>query len=302
MKKVLRAAVILLCLAGMFALTGCGGCDMNFNDRSAVMYYAPHSDENFYYYNLSSTYSGNEYIRVDKVTGESGFFFNDSGVDGFIPNVPFEATEPEVWEREEGDVTYQHEVPDPPVIVDGINNGWRGRVRVSKENYPIVTNLTNKYQTKGVEFIHINLLDGEGFAYGFVNVYDHSTGMLFSGGVAGVSGISCGVFIKYDYSTGEVQELLRIEGGCIMAFDCDTVLFFKGEKYYSQNMGEQPRYVCDDLAYDRGATSYSFVNTLFNGQHFVLYMHSDDGKNVNDYAYIIGADGNLISHCGAIVD
>ncbi len=299
MKKFLRTLLISLCLAGVFVLTGCGGCEIISNDRSGVMYYAPHSDANYYYYNLGYNFSGTEYIRVNKATGESKFFINDSGVDGFIPGVAYEPAEPDVWTREEGDVTYQYEIPALPEVAESINNGWRGKVRVSKENYPIVGNLTEMYQKGGAEFIHIFLLDGGDYAYGFVNVYDHSTGMLFGGGVAGVSGISYGVFIKYHYSSGEAEELLKAEGGCITAFDRDTVLFFKGEKYYTQNTGGQPQYICDDLAYDKGATGYSSVYTMFNEEHFVIHMHSDDGKSVNDYAYIIGADGNLISHCRA---
>ena len=182
--------------------------------------------------------------------------------------------------------------------MDSVDNGWRGHVRVSRENYPILENLTKKYEINGVSFIHICILDGgDGTAYGFVNVYDHTSGALFGGGVAGVSGISYGAFINLDIATGEVQELLHVDGGCITAFDRNTVMFFKDRKYFAQNVGGESVFLLDDLAYDSGATHYSFSYTYFNDVHFVLYMHSDMGRGKFDYAYVFDADGNLISSC-----
>ena len=299
MKKFFRA-VLALCVLPAIFLAGCSGCnvDMNSNDRSGAYYYALNADGDYYYYNLSlnGAPTGNRYIRVDKATGESSFFVNESGVDGYIPGEPYEEPEPDVWNREDGDITYQYSAPALPVILNSIDNG--GHTEVAKENYSILENLTRKYETDGVEFIHILLLDGgDGSAYGFVNVYDHSTGLLFGAGVAGVSGISYGVFISYDLNTGEAEELLRVDGGCIAAFDRDTVLYFKDVKYYSQNLGKEPQFLFDDTAYVKGVTGYSHSFTFFNERHFVMYMHSDDGKTITDYAYIIGADGNLISSC-----
>lgn len=291
---------IFICLFAVF-LTLLGGCkvDMNFNDRSRVEYCALHSDQNYHYYRTGydGAIGGYEYVRIDRATGES-CFVTDGGEGGYIPGEPPEESEPQTWERQEGDFTKAYTIPAPPVILDSMDNGWRGYTHVSEENYGVFENLTRKYETDGVEFIHILLTDGgDGFFYGFVNVYDHSTGMLFSGGVAGVSGISYGVLIKYAANTGSTEELLKIDGGCIMAFDGDTALFFKGEKYYSQNVGQDEKYLFDDLAYDRGATSYSSVQVYFNDVHFVVYMHSDDGKTRKNYAYIVGADGEIISSC-----
>lgn len=301
MKKFLRSVISALCLCFAFLSAGCRGCnvDMNHNDRSTAIYYPPRADGGYYYYNLSydRPSEGNRYIRVDEATGESSFFVNESGTDGYVPGEAYDE-EREVWTRQDGDMTYEYRVPAPPVIVNGRDNGWRGYAEVSEENYKILKNLTEKYERDGAEFIHVYLLDGgDGTAYGFVNVYGHSTGLLFSGGTAGVSGISYGVFIKYLISSDETEELLRVDGGCITAFDRDTVMFFKNEKYYSQNLGQEAKYLCDDLAYDRGITGCSFSFTLFNEVHFVLFMHADDGKSITDYAYIIGADGNLISCC-----
>lgn len=299
MKKI-YCAVLALCISVVFFSAGCHGCsvDMDSNDRSNCGYYALRSDEKYYYYNLSDTVSSEKYIRVDKVTGEISFFVNDSGVDGYIPGELYEQPERESWMRQVGDVAYEYFVPEPPVILNSMDNGWRGYTFVSEENYGILEKLSQRYETDGVEFIHTYILDGgDGTAYGFVNVYDHSTGMLFGAGVPGVSGISYGVFIEYVISTGEIMELLRVDGGCITAFDRDTVMFFKDEKYYSQSVGKEPEFLLDDLAYDRGGTSYSSSYTYFNEEHFVLYMHSDDGRTQNDYAYLFGGDGNLISSC-----
>lgn len=301
MKKLFRAVLALCALSAIF-LAGCRGCsvDMNSNDRSMTEYYALHADGDYYYYNLSldGAPTGNRYIRVDKATGESSFFVNESGVDGYIPGDPYEEPEPDVWNREDGDITYQYSVPELPVILNCRDNNWRGYTHVSEENYGILETLTQKYETDGVEFIHILLLDGgDGSAYGFVNVYDHTTGLLFGAGVAGVSGISYGVFIKYTISTGETKELLRVDGGCITAFDKDTVLYFKDVKYYSHDIGGDPQFLFDDMAYDSDATQYSYLWTFFNERHFVVYMHSDKNNKQTDYVYIIGADGNLISSC-----
>lgn len=291
--------------AAMF-FAGCRGCraDMDPNDRSGAYYYAPHADDTYYYYNISlgdgCSEAGEDYIRVDRATGEVSFFENAGGVNGYIPGEPVEDEPCGSWEREVGNATYLYEIPNAPVILDSMDNGWRGHTRVSRENYGILEALTRKYETGGVSFIHISLLDGgDGSAYGFVNVYDHTTGILFGGGVAGVSGISYGAFIKYSLPTGEIEELLRVDGGCITAFDRDTVMFYRRKKYYSQNIGGEPRFSADDLAYDSGLTGYSRSFMLFNGEHFVLYMHSVGGRRETDYAYVFDSDGNLISSCQA---
>lgn len=303
MKRFLRFFLCAVCVLTLPLFGGCSGCAnlFDFNDRTTTEYYPLREDDNYYYYRAPSRF---DFIRVNKVTGKTDFYDDPDDANGFLPGEAYEYVERETWTRQEGDREYRYVVPAAPVVVRGQDNGhWRDSWEVSEENYPLLEKILSTYEIKKVEYIHtIFARMQDGGTYGFVNAYAFTTGALSSGGSSSVTGIIYGVFVRYDFESGQFEELLRVKGGCILAFDEDTVLYHKDKAYYTQNLGAEPQYICKDYAYDDGLTSYSYAYFYFNDKHFVIFLHKGRERVERDYAYVLDTDGNIVSKCAKDIE
>ena len=306
MKRLFTIFICTVCVCAALFIGGCSGCAacagcarcahiFDFNDRTTSVYFPLQDDGNYYYYRMHFY----DFLRIDKVTGNADFYEDSTQAGGLLPGVEYEYSEEQVWTRQEGERENYYVVPEAPVVVRGQDNGhWRRFWEVSEQNYPMLENIFATYETKGVAYIQTIFLQmQDGGTYGFVNAYAYSTGALSSGGTSGVTGIIYGVFVKYDFERESFQELLRVDDGCILAFDEDTVMFYKDRAYYTQNLGENAQFICKDYAFDDGLTSYSHAAFFFNDKHFVIYLHVDRGSIRREYAYILDTDGKLISSC-----
>lgn len=296
MKRFLTLLICAVCVLVTLLFGGCSGCKkvFDFNGRTGTEYYPIQENETYCYYKTDAYC----YIRLNKTTGETDFYNDPERLGGLLPGVPYVECDEERWSMESDGHEYYYAVPQAPVVLSGRDNGWREYWHVSRHNYPLLERVVSKYENGGIAYIHtLFIQSNNGGIYGFVNAYAYTTGALPSGGSDGVSGISYGVFLKYNPADGTFDELCRVDGGCILAFDEDTVLFYKNKAYYTQNVGSAADFICNDYAYDSGLTSYSYASFFFNDTHFVIYLHVDRGRILRDYAFIINTDGKLISSC-----
>lgn len=113
----------------------------------------------------------------------------------------------------------------------------------------------------------------DGKLFGFVNVYYDTVGYLAGGGNYGVEEISHGIIFEYIPETYEFTQIKRFDNCNIVAYNGDTVLYWKSRKYYSYDLtGDTETFLVEDKAYDSGVLHQSSAKIYTNSKYTVLFM------------------------------
>ena len=135
-------------------------------------------------------------------------------------------------------------------------------------------------------------------AYGFCNVYSSATGYLSGGGQIDAEKIVRGVYFSYDAQTDELTVQDEIEKGCIVAFNQTHLVYFYCEAYYAKAIGtdSEPVKICEDDAYDKGFTNYSYASFYFDDSNCILKFHCDsNNKPICENYVLCKMDGTLLA-------
>ena len=143
----------------------------------------------------------------------------------------------------------------------------------------------------------------DGTAYGFCNVYTSSTGFLSGGGQIDVKKIDRGILFTYSPETDTLTVLDEIKKGCVVAFNQTRCIYFYDRSYYCKEIGKEDAIkLCEDGAYDTGATHYSYANFYFNENYCVFKFHrSYDNKELDDFLLFSMNGENLAGICCGII-
>ena len=110
--------------------------------------------------------------------------------------------------------------------------------------------------------------------YGFCVIYKNATGFLSGGGQIDAKKVEQSILFSYDREEGQLNILSTLDGRIAVAFDGENAVYFYKEKYYLGDLsGKKEKYLCDDVAYDKGLTSYSYATIFEGGGWCVLYFH-----------------------------
>ncbi|MDE6356185.1 MAG: hypothetical protein K2L67_02975 [Clostridia bacterium] len=284
------ALILIFCFTNVFMLYG--------NDRSMTEYRSAAETDEAYYYKTDECNAFTEFVRIDKATGKitveqlENKFENGYGETPPEPDDASGATENDYWTDENGE---EFITPAAPVVLEG-NTFPRRSTSLAKNRLPLLQNIMEQHSQNGKLPIQYHATETDGEIYGFCNVYSGCVGYFAGGGNIGVEKILYTSFFKYDPQYNAITELLRVEGGNAVAYDNDTLIYYKNKKYYSQNLGGKPKFICDDLAFDSGATAYSRCRYFFDNKRLVIFQQKcfmNESKDF-DYIAICDMDGNKL--------
>lgn len=297
-KKALKIAVTVFIVAAITALILIFSFTNVFllygNDRSQAEYRSAAEADDAFYYKTDECNAFTEFVRIDKATGDitvqqlENEFKNGYGETPFEPYETENTTENDCWTAENGERYY---VPAAPVVLDG-NTFPRRSTYLAKDYFALFTKLSSIHGSEGQQPIQYHATEIGGEVYGFCNVYSGCVGYFAGGGNIGVEKIIYTSFFKYDRQYNAITELLRVDGGNAVAYDGDTLFYYKNKKYYSQNLGGEPKFICNDEAFDSGATSYSRCRYFFDGERLVIFQQKCFMRESKDYDYITICDMN----------
>lgn len=219
----LLSVILLICL---FLLPSC----MYGNSRADVSYCAPQETDAELRYPVDAGLQ-NYYLSIDKTSGE----------------VKLNKTQNESVSPEREGLVY-------PVVLDG-NDFPRYGTKHAEGYENLAEMLTARYKKDGVKYLQYYAVEYDGgnkTAYGFCNLYSSAKGMLSGGGQIDVAKTVAGVYFKFNSETGEFTEIARLEKCNIVACNTQSVVYFNNRKYYACAAGGEPKYLCDDEAYDKG--------------------------------------------------
>ena len=129
--------------------------------------------------------------------------------------------------------------------------------------------------------IHALAWEQNGTVYGFCNVYSKATGFLSGGGQCDTKHIVRAVLFTYENETLTIKE--EIASSVVVAYDGTHVIFFHDREYFSKSEGGEPKFICDDVAFDTGMTSYGYARFYFGGGYCVLFFNYDKGNAKKQY-------------------
>lgn len=292
---VICAAVITLIIlsffTNVFLLYG--------NDRSWTEYRSAAEADDAFYYKTDQCVSFTEFVRIDKATGKITVEQLENEYENGYGETPFNpdddnggGNKAEPWTAENGEEFYE---PNAPVVLDG-NSFPRRQILLNEGYYALFNKITQIHSSDGKRPIQYHATETDGEVYGFCNVYSGAVGFFAGGGNIGVEKIIYTSFFKYSPQYNAVTELLRVEGGNAVAYDKDTLFYYKGEKYFSRNLGGEEKFLCNDEAFDKGATAYSRCRFFFDGERLVIFQQKCFMRESKDFDYIIvcNMDGEKI--------
>lgn len=261
MKKLFSVLIAGACLLSVILCAGCTG--LNINNRADTAYLFPADAGDCYVYYIGSVINGYGYLNVDKASG----------------GVALETGE----EREYAGDKY-------PAVAFG-NDFPRYSDNCAEGYANLPSALSEKYEGDDIRHIQYYAVEydrGSGSAYGFCNLYYSAAGFLSGGGNISADKLAAGVFFKYDKESGEVAEICRLEKCNIVAFNKGKLVYFKDEKYFSYDVATAAeKFICDDAAYDKGVTNYSYAKFFFDENICVIVMNTRFSNDANDFDTIV---------------
>lgn len=263
--KRLRATVLVV-LGSLIPLCGCA---LYGNDRSDTRYvYSGEADGKVVFYGVESTYYDSFCLTYDPQTGELAL----------------------------KEITEEPCFADPAVL-DG--NTFPRHSFEASEGYEGLSEKILALDGRENPYVQAYALKAEdGSAYGFYNVYSSATGFLSGGGQIDVSKITKGVLFAYSPETDELTVLDELEEGCVVAFNQTRCVYYCDRFYYSKEIGGASAVrLCEDGAFDTGATNYSYAKIYFNEAYCIFKFHrgyGDDKKDYDDFL-LYGMNGEKLS-------
>lgn len=267
MKK-FKHVLIFICFAAVCLLCGCGGCSLNINGRDRAYYYEPYDDGECLSYNIMPYTYTNYALKINKTTGE--IFLEESG--------------------SKTDETQEKKYPE---VLRGGDFHWSENV--CAEGYEALPALlTEMYEHGKAKFSQFYAVECGSVAYGFCNVYSGQGGMLFSGGHVDAGKIVGSHFFSYDKARNELTDISYLNKCNIVAFGFGyKIIYFKNENYYAYDCatGEE-KFICKDVAYDKGMTNYGHVTFLFNENLCIILMRHGATNPNKEYEKVVVCDYN----------
>lgn len=143
----------------------------------------------------------------------------------------------------------------------------------------------------------------DGKLFGFVNVYYDTVGYLSGGGNYGIEEISHGIIFEYTPETDEFTQIKRFDGCNIVAYNDNTVLYWKSRKYYSYDLtADRENFLIEDKAYDAGIQHQSYTVIYTNSKYTALLMtKAEFTKNVS-YFYLFDYSAGELNELDIISD
>lgn len=250
------AAVIIACLCGCTRMYG--------NSRDNTDYVEPEFIDGKAVYDLSTFAAVDKVLTIDRAAGTAQL--SDGGT-GEYAEPQYECAV--AWGKDAGG----------PRSVDRFSEGY-GNLRGL---------LTEKYEKGKVKLIQYYAVKYGEEVYGFCNLYSKTAGYLFSAGQIAVEYLISGVYFKYDAANNSLEEIANLKDCNIVAFNSDSLIYFKNEKYYAYTDGVET-YICDDEAVDKGSTHYSFVSIFFNADECIIVMNRGYSDYKKDYIKVVACD------------
>ncbi len=143
----------------------------------------------------------------------------------------------------------------------------------------------------------------DGKLHGFVNVYKDTIGYLSGGGNYGVEEISHGIIFEYLPETDCFTEKQRFDGCNIVAYNADTVLYWKNKKYHSYDLLTQnENFLIEDKAYDSGLQHQSYTDIYTNSEYTVLFMTKARLTKDVSYFYLYDYSAGSFSELNIVLD
>lgn len=291
--KIIAAAIFAIAIIAVIVILFCTNVFLLYgNDRSMTEYRSAAETDEAYYYKTDECNLFTEFVCIDKATGKitvqqlENEFENGYGETPSEPDDTDGTTHYEEWTAENGKHFYE---PTAPVVLDG-NDFPHRTVFVANNYYPLLQKITEKHNPDGKVQIQYHATRINGEVYGFCNVYSGCVGFFAGGGNIGVEKIIYTSFFRYAPQYNAITELLRIDGGNAVAYDNDTLFFYKDKKYYLQNLGGEESYICDDLAFDSGFTAYSYCRFFFDDRRLVIVQKKRFSIESKDFNYIVICD------------
>ena len=242
MKRITSVLAILLVICPLCLAVFCG-CPMLYtNDRSSVGLMAVEERDDGLYFAFDYDYRHGHLLKYDAAA--SALSLEEASVELALPEVVLdvETTAHGRKNAAEGYESLLEQVLALPI--DG-------------EDYPIHHALAYKSGRT---------------VYGFCNIY--STAGWFTDGLDS-RGIELAVTFEYDFVTEKLTIIEELEKCIIVAFDGTGVVWLQDGIFYGKAFGKEAVEICNDEAYDRGPTNYSYAQFYFGGGYCLLYFHNE---------------------------
>lgn len=175
--------------------------------------------------------------------------------------------------------------PAGRTVLEG-NTFPRYRMEADGEYEPLVRQLSSRARNPEDPLIQAYALEGEaGTAYGFCNEYTSATGFLSGGGQIDADKAYAAYYFTYDAASDELHVHDTVRRGCIVAFSQTHFIYYYQKAYYAQDvegMADAVK-ICNDDAYDRGITHYSYARFYFSGGYCAIRFHRGYNNSKRDY-------------------
>lgn len=230
-----------------------GGCALYGNDRSGTGFvYTSETEGKITFYGVESVYGGDRLV-----------FDTNAGT------LALEEAAEEICFAD-------------PAVLDG--NTFPRYSFEAVEGFEGLTEKLLAFDEREAPLVQAYALEADdGTAYGFCNIYSSATGFLSGGGQIDVKKCERGILFTYSPQTDTLTVLEETEKACVVAFNGTHYIYFNDRSYYSKELGKEPEKLCEDGAYDTGATHYSYANFYFNEKYCIFKFHRGHNNDKKDY-------------------